>query len=92
METINNKANFDINTKTVLTTAEAAKYMGVSKGYLYKLTMQRKIPYSKPMGKLCYFDKKALDDFLKSNQIKTQQQLDEAASKYNTKKKWEDKV
>ena len=41
--------------KTMLTSDEAARYMGISKTYLYKLTMLRKIPYYKPMGKMCYF-------------------------------------
>ena len=48
-------ANTIFCTKEVLTSDEAAKYMGVSKSYLYKLTMRQQIPHYKPMGKMCYF-------------------------------------
>ena len=34
----------------MLTSEEAAKYLGVTTGYLYKLTMRKKIPYYKPFG------------------------------------------
>lgn len=37
-------ANTIFCTKEVLTSDEAAKYMGVSKSYLYKLTMRQQIP------------------------------------------------
>ena len=46
-------ANTIFCTKEVLTSDEAAKYMGVSKSYLYKLTMRQQIPHFKPMGKMC---------------------------------------
>ena len=41
-ELINTKISLG---KDVLTSDEAAAYMGVSKSYLYKLTMERKIPF-----------------------------------------------
>jgi len=44
-------ANTIFCTKEVLTSDEAARYMGVSKSYLYKLTMRQQIPHFKPMGK-----------------------------------------
>ena len=47
-------------TKEVLTSDEAAVYMGVSKSYLYKLTMRKQIPHYKPMGKMCYFNRAEL--------------------------------
>ena len=51
-------------TKEVLTSDEAARYMGISKSYLYKLTMLRKIPHYKPMGKMCYFNRMELEQWL----------------------------
>lgn len=56
-------------TKEVLTSDEVARYMGISKSYLYKLTMNRVIPHFKPTGKVCYFDRKELEDFLRSNRV-----------------------
>jgi excisionase family DNA binding protein len=73
--------------KKVLTADEAAKYMGISKSYLYKLTMGRKIPFSKPMGKMCYFDRDALESFLMSNRVSTETELSKAADKYSKVRK-----
>jgi excisionase family DNA binding protein len=56
-------------TKEVLTADEAAKYMGVSKSYLYKLTGKKEIPHYKPMGKMCYFNRKELEAWLQRNKI-----------------------
>ena len=58
-------------TKEVLTSDEAAVYMGVSKSYLYKLTMRKQIPHYKPMGKLCYFNRAELEEWLQQNRCAT---------------------
>ena len=62
-------ANIIFCTKAVLTSEEAARYMGISMSYLYKLTMLRKIPHYKPMGKLCYFNRLELESWLQSNRV-----------------------
>lgn len=36
--------------------------MGVSRSFLYKLTMGRKIPHYKPNGKMIYFDLKDVEE------------------------------
>ncbi|MCB0447405.1 MAG: helix-turn-helix domain-containing protein [Gelidibacter sp.] len=54
--------------KEVLTFDEASVYMGISRSYLYKLTASRKIPHSKPNGKMVFFDKKKLVDWLLQNE------------------------
>ena len=36
----------------LFTTTEAAAYLGITRSYLYKLMMWRKVPYYKPRGKL----------------------------------------
>lgn len=74
-------------TKEVLTADEAAKYMGVSKSYLYKLTMRRSIPHSKPMGKMCYFRRADLEQWLMSNPVATSTELADAATRYTMRKK-----
>ena len=51
----------------MLTTEEAAKYLGVTKGYLYKLTMQKKIPYYKPFGNKNYFRREDLERVIQTN-------------------------
>lgn len=79
-------ANTIFTTKKVLTTEEAARYLGVSISYLYKLTMKRKIPHSKPMGKLCYFDREELEQWLLTNKVATSEQIQQEAQDYCLKK------
>ncbi len=79
-------ANIINTSKEVLTSDEAARYMGISKSYLYKLTMGRQIPHFKPNGKMCYFDRLELETWLKSNRIATEQEIEEQAQSYCTKK------
>ena len=43
-------------TNQLISTAEAAKFLGIKVSYLHKLMMRRVIPYYKPNGKLCFFD------------------------------------
>lgn len=69
-------------TKEVLTSDEAARYMGISKSYLYKLTMRREIPHYKPMGKVCYFNRKELEGFLQGNRISTAAEISSKAQSH----------
>lgn len=75
-------ANTIFTTKEVLTSDEAAKYMGISKSYLYKLTMRQQIPHSKPLGKMCYFNRLELEKWLQSNRVATTDELNERAQSY----------
>lgn len=74
-------ANTIFCTKEVLTSDEAAKYIGISKSYLYKLTMRQLIPHFKPMGKMCYFNRLEIEEWLQSNRVST---ADEVAGKAHT--------
>ncbi|HUH46309.1 MAG TPA: helix-turn-helix domain-containing protein [Arenibacter sp.] len=56
-----------MGSKEVLTFDEACDYTGISRSYLYKLTALGKIPHSKPNGKLLFFEKKELVDWLIQN-------------------------
>ena len=80
-------ANASMYTKPVLTSDEAAQYMGISKSYLYKLTMSQKIPhYKSPMGKMCYFNREELEQWLQSDRIPTIEEVEQQAQAYNIKK------
>ena len=62
--------------KEVLTSDEAAAYLGVSKSCIYKLTMGRKIPhYKSEGGKVCYFDRQEIINWMKANRVATQEEL-----------------
>lgn len=69
-------------TKEVLTSDETARYMGISKSYLYKLTMRQQIPHYKPMGKMCYFNRAELENWLQNNRIATSEEINERANNY----------
>lgn len=79
-------ANTIFTTKEVLTSDEASRYMGVSKSYLYKLTMGQKIPHYKPLGKMCYFNRLELENWLQSNRIATADEISQQAQAYCMKK------
>lgn len=66
----------------LLTTTEAAHYLGVKPSYLYKMMMRRAIPYYKPGGKLCFFAKDDLDAWLTSIRIKSQSEIESEAARY----------
>lgn len=73
-------------TKEVLTSDETAKYMGVSKSYLYKLTMRGEIPFYRPAGKMMYFNRKEVEGWLQTNRAATQTELSDRAAAYCRKK------
>ena len=54
-------------TKKVITFQEACMYIGVSESMLYKLTASKEIPHYKPRGKMVYFAKEELDEWLLQN-------------------------
>ena len=68
--------------KEVLTVDEAAEYTGMEKSYLYKLTASRAIPHYKPYGKKCYFKRQELEEWLTSNPIATNADLNGQVQAY----------
>lgn len=68
-------------TKEVLTAEETARYMGISKSYLYKLTMRGEIPHYKPMGKMCYFNRAEVEAWLQQNRCATAQEITDRANR-----------
>lgn len=75
-------ANIISTTKDVLTSDEAARYLGVSKSCLYKWTMNRTIPHYKPNGKMCYFNRKEIEAWMQSCRVKTNDELEQEAMSY----------
>ena len=75
-------ANTIFTTKEILTSEEAAQYMGISKSYLYKLTMRQQIPHYKPMGKMCYFNRTELENWLQRNRVSTSEEINDRAARY----------
>ena len=71
--------NIGITQKEVLTLDEAAQYAGISKSAIYKLTFSRTIPYSKPNGKNCFIRRADLENWLMSNPVATDAELNARA-------------
>jgi excisionase family DNA binding protein len=61
--------------KSILSFDEASKFLNLSKSYLYKLTSSGQIPHYKPQGKMLYFEKLELENWLRQNPVKTNQQI-----------------
>ena len=53
-----------------LTIQGAADYLEISKSYLYKLTAKKQIPHHKPNGKLIYFNKSELNEWVYQSKTK----------------------
>ena len=73
-------------TKEVLTSEETALYLGISKSYLYKLTMRREIPHYKPLGKMCYFNRQEIEAWLQTNRVATATEISDKAANYCNRK------
>lgn len=54
-------------TKEVFTLQEVAEYLGVSTSQIYKFTMKLEIPHYKPRGKMVYFDRKEIVQWMKKH-------------------------
>ena len=68
--------------KTTLNFKEATDFLGFSPSYLYKLTSCQEIPHYKPKGKLVYFDRIELENWLKRNKVNTLEAINEKAANY----------
>lgn len=73
--------------KEVLTFNEACDYTGISRSYLYKLTSSGKIPHSKPNGKMLFFEKRKLVEWLLQNKRKSHDEIEAEAVAYTMNNK-----
>lgn len=66
--------------KDTLNLKEAARYLDISTGHLYKLVEGRFIAHFKPRGKKIYFRKDDLDEWLQRNRIETVTTMEASAN------------
>lgn len=69
--------------KSFLTTREAAEYLGLKVGYLYKMTSRKEIPYYSPGGKRMYFKQAELDRWIEKSRISTEEELKSKVQGHN---------
>lgn len=65
--------------KELLSSQEAADYLGVAKSTLYKYAQERLIPRTRPTGKMSYYRKEDLDAFLSTGKVKTMDEINKEA-------------
>ncbi len=76
---LNVAENLLYESKEVLTVEETAKFLGLSKSFVYKMTHEGTLPFYKPNGKVCYFERAALLDWMRSTKVASQKQIEDAA-------------
>lgn len=76
-----------LSQKEFLSLDEAAQYAGLTKSALYKLTHNKQIPFSKPNGKMCYFKRTDIENWMMSNPVATAEDIAEQANSYCMKNK-----
>ena len=76
--------NLCYSAKEVLNLEEAACFLGIAKSTLYKMTHLNQLPYFKPAGKLIFFEKKALLDWVRGARAMSEEEIRlEAANRLN---------
>lgn len=69
--------------KSFLTVDELASYIGCKVSYIYKLTHNREIPHYKPGGKMIYFNKAEIDEWILSQRVATADEIHAEAHRRN---------
>ena len=65
--------------KCFLSAVELAAYLGVSLSYVYKLSFNNTLPKYCPGGKLIYFLKQDVDDWLRKCRVASKEEIDAEA-------------
>jgi excisionase family DNA binding protein len=78
-----------LRSKTIYAAPEAATYLGIALSSLYKLTSAGVLQFSKPGGKLMFFQREILDEYLLRNvtKAKSQAEIAEEMARIRERKK-----
>ena len=79
-ERVNRLENLCYAAKEVLNLEEAASFLGIAKSTLYKMTHLNQLPYFKPAGKLIFFEKQKLIDWVRGAKSKSVDEIKEEAA------------
>lgn len=87
LEEVNSlKENLAFN-KSTFNVKDFSAYSGIKESYIYKIVGQELIKYSKPNGKMLFFNKSDIDRFLLQNPIKPKSEIEQEAIEFSLKKK-----
>ena len=70
------------DSKELLTMDEASSFLGLSKSYVFKMTSAGLIPHYKPLGKVIYFERSVLKEWIRQHPGKTKDDIVTAANNY----------
>ena len=65
--------------KDVLTLEEASMFLGLSRSALYKMTHNNVIPFFRPNGKMIYFEKSELLEWIRAHRVASEAEIAERA-------------
>jgi excisionase family DNA binding protein len=68
--------------KEILTIEDAAALLGLSKSYIYKMTAKGYIPFYRPLGKVMYFERSVLLDWVRAHPAQSKEKFAVAAAQY----------
>jgi excisionase family DNA binding protein len=68
--------------KHILTFDEFCAYAGISKKYGYYLTANNIIKFYRPLGKLIFFKREEVEEFLSANAVEPQKQIDNKVNQH----------
>lgn len=72
-----------LRVKNALNMDDVCLLTGLSKSHVYKLVCLKKIPYYKSEGgKLTFFNKQEIENWLLSHRVKTNEEIEQAAIKH----------
>lgn len=76
-----------LNNKKIFTVDELSEYTGFSKSYIYKLVARNELPFSKPLGKILFFEKLKIDEWILQKSNKSSIDIQNQAESYVFSKK-----
>lgn len=79
LEKLNRIEKYIVGLKEILNVEELSDYTGFTKSHIYKLVHKSQIPYSKPGGKVLFFERKKIDFWLLQNSFKSTFEIEEEA-------------
>lgn len=76
------KSNLPPSDKEYLTVDEAAAYVGAKRSYIYRLTHEKRVSFTKPGGNRVLIKRSDLQAWLEKNRVKSQDELHQDVANY----------
>ncbi|WP_312321657.1 hypothetical protein [Soonwooa sp.] len=73
--------------KDTFNVKDFSAYSGIKESFIYKIVGQQLISYSKPNGKMLFFSKSDVDDYLRQNPVKAKSEISKDAIEFSLRKK-----